>query len=178
MSKNIEKYIPHIHHAAQFFNEHFVNKYVIYSTKNHEITIRFIRSNFMHLCGIKYQLGARKFFDDALENKLKKDRMLIKNDGTTYLKLSLLKDISSLITENISLTGNATYLHLKFDHALRTKRQILALTLLNEDFLFIPISLLNLTSIQNFPNGSPIIQLKSIDLSTREEKIYFTSSPQ
>ncbi|MBC6316442.1 PBECR4 domain-containing protein [Listeria grandensis] len=55
-----------------FFTEHFVNKRVIYFYKEkHEIkqfSIYMVKTNFMHLCGMKYRGGAASFYHD-IQNK-------------------------------------------------------------------------------------------------------------
>lgn len=54
---------------------------------------------------------------------------------------------------NIRLTDCANYLNLSFDSALRTNKQIIALTLKNEkENTYYPNSFLNLKSIKDFPN--------------------------
>ncbi|SSX47822.1 Uncharacterised protein [Pasteurella bettyae] len=49
-----------------------------------------------------------------------------------FLKLSLLKSVNSLLSPEITLTEGAIYLNLHFDKALRTKKQIFALTLIKQ----------------------------------------------
>ncbi|HDR1545282.1 TPA: hypothetical protein QB469_002331, partial [Pasteurella multocida] len=151
------RYIDIIEDAAKFFNNHFINKKVIYKTKNQEISIIFKRSNFMHLCGIRYVDGATEFFKAAISGKLALSKMSVKSDGTTFLKLSLLKSVNSLLSPEITLTEGAIYLNLHFDKALRTKKQIFALTLINNHHIFIPQSLLNLRSMNEFPYGDKVI---------------------
>ncbi|ARU66464.1 hypothetical protein BTV20_03780 [Histophilus somni] len=64
-----------------------------------------------------------------------------------------------LINPEITLSSGAIYLNLSFDKALRTKTRVFALTLINDDHLFIPQSLLNLRTMNNFPKGDKIIVL-------------------
>ncbi|HDL5530390.1 TPA: hypothetical protein PXD75_002071, partial [Mannheimia haemolytica] len=55
--ERLKKYINDIENAAFFFETHFINKEVVYSTDDENISIIFKRSNFMHLCGVKYDDG-------------------------------------------------------------------------------------------------------------------------
>ncbi|MCQ9628664.1 MULTISPECIES: PBECR4 domain-containing protein [Pasteurellaceae] len=167
------RYINLIEEAAKFFNDHFINKKVIYRTENQEITVIFKRTNFMHLCGIRYTDGAAKFFRAAISKKLDLSKMGVKDDGTTFLKLSLLQSVKFLLSAEISLADRAIYLHLHFDKALRTKKQIFALTLINDEHIFVPQSLLNLKSMNEFPHGDKVISIKSIHLQDNTEKVYF-----
>lgn len=65
----LRRYISIIYNSADFYDKHFVNKTIIYTTKNNKIELTARRDNFMHLCGILYIEGPRKFFNDALESK-------------------------------------------------------------------------------------------------------------
>lgn len=170
--ERLKKYINDIENAALFFENHFINKEVVYSTDEENISIIFKRSNFMHLCGIKYDDGAREFFYAAINNRLDINKIKVKSDGTTFLKLSLLKSINFLLSSEITLTDNAIYLNIAFDKALKTKKQVFALTLINNNHSFIPQSLLNLKNINDFPNGKVIKSIKSIHLQSRKETIY------
>ena len=44
-------------------------------------------------------------------------------------KLQVLGSIEELLGKHVHLTGSGRYLYLEFDYALRTRKQILALTL-------------------------------------------------
>ncbi|MCW9718089.1 PBECR4 domain-containing protein [Avibacterium sp. 21-599] len=151
--EKLKRYINDIENAAIFVEKHFINKEVIYSTNTENISIIFKRSNFMHLCGIKYNDGANEFFNAATNHKLDLKKIKVKKDGITFLKLSLLKSIEYLLSSEIILTDNAIYLHIAFDKALKTKKQIFSLTLKSNNAFFVPQSLLNLKQMNNFPNG-------------------------
>lgn len=171
--EKLKRYLIDIKFAANFFNTHFIGKEVIYQSKTQTLSLKFQPHHFLHLCGLKYQYGAKQFFKAVLENKLDLSKISVKPDGTTYLKLSLLKHIDLLISHDIQITGNAFYLHLKFDNAIKTNKLIFALTLTldNHQELY-PNSLLDLKKMNNFPSGEKVIGIKSIDLSNNHEKTY------
>ncbi|AWW57153.1 hypothetical protein C4O87_01080 [Pasteurella multocida] len=77
-----------------------------------------------------------------------------------------------LINPEITLSSGAIYLNLSFDKALRTKTRVFALTLINDNHLFIPQSLLNLRTMNDFPKGNKIIGIKSVHLEDKTEIIY------
>lgn len=170
--KKFEYLLTHIESAAVFLNKHFINKEMIYSTNNESISLIFKRSNFMHLCGIQYSEGASEFFNLALIKQIDLSKIFIKTDGTTFQKLSVLSSINSLLTSDITLTEGAFYLNLSFDKALKTRKKVFALTLVNNDNTFIPLSLINLKFINNFPNGNKVTHIKSIHLQDSTEIIY------
>lgn len=170
--KKFEYSLEHIRNAANFFKDHFLSKEMIYSTEKGTTSVIFKRSNFMHLCGIQYEAGATEFFNLALLKQIDLNKVLIKNDGTTFQKLSVLSSIDFLINPDITLSSGAIYLHLSFDKALRTKTKVFALTLINDDHLFVPQSLLNLRFINDFPKGEKVIGIKSVHLEDKTEIIY------
>lgn len=170
--EKLKKYLNDIEEAAIFFEKHFVNKKVIYSTQTESISVIFKRSNFMHLCGVKYTDGANEFFNAAISHNLALNKIKIKKDGTTFLKLALLKSVNFLLSTDITLTDGALYLNVAFDKALKTPKQIFALTLINHHHSFIPQSLLSLKRINHFPNGKKIIGIKSVHLQNQTEFIY------
>lgn len=70
------------------------------------------------------------------------------------------------------MSSGAIYLNLSFDKALRTKTKVFAITLINDEHLFIPQSLLNLRAMNNFPKRDKIIGIKSVHLEDKTEIIY------
>ena len=115
----------------------------------------------MHLCGIKYEKGAASFFTDALNKNIDENSIYIKKDGTTFQKLQVLPQFKELIGKNVRVTRGYKYLLLSFDYALRTNKEILALTLIdriNSDV--IPQSLLNLHSMKKFKKKKKVIKIE------------------
>ena len=55
--------------------------------------------------------------------------------------------------KHVHLTGSGRYLYLEFDYALRTRKQILALTLKETSKKIVPQSLLDLKRKTVFPKG-------------------------
>lgn len=169
--KKLQKYVKDIEGAAHFFQRHFIGKEMIYSTASQSISIKFEAHHFSHLCGIKYEDGAKQFFKAVMSKKL--DLSKAKINKTTELKLIVLKSINFLISEQVQLTENAFYLHLDFDKAIKTNRLVFALTLkFNDRNELFPNSLLNLKTMKNFPKGEKIISIKSIDLLDGTETVY------
>lgn len=163
-SNEVQKYIPDIENAAKFFEEHFVNKELIYSSKEQSISIKFKRHQFMHLCGITYLDGSNEFFNAALAKKLDIKKMKMKTDGSTQLKLSILRSINFLISDQIQLTNEGIYLKLRFDKGLRTNKLLFALTLkFDGSKELYPNSLLKLKN-KDFPIGKKVISVKAISL--------------
>lgn len=78
-----------IYDNADFYSKHFVNKTIIYTTKNKKIELTARRDNFMHLCGVAYIDGPRKFFNDALDQKnTYKKRWVYLSKITNYESIS------------------------------------------------------------------------------------------
>lgn len=87
----LRRYISIIYNSADFYDKHFVNKTIIYTTKNNKIELTARRDNFMHLCGISYIEGPRKFFNDALDRKVQLKKILIKKRWLYFSEITSFK---------------------------------------------------------------------------------------
>jgi hypothetical protein len=166
--------IPLLNKIANYFKDYFFGKKVVYCTYNKKVAVYFSESNFMHLCGLYYSRGTKNFFLDCLDNKLKVSSILVKKDGTTFQKLAILNFITELTSPHVRLTGSGRYLYLEFDYALRTKKQILALTLIDTSKKIVPQSLLNLKKKREFPKGESVIKIYAVDFYNGKELIYYS----
>ena len=166
--------IPSLYKIAKYFKDNFFGKKVVYCTRNQKISVYFSESNFMHLCGLHYSRGAKNFFLDCLDKKLDVSSLVVKKDGTTFQKLAILNSVTELTSPHVRLTGSGRYLYLEFDYALRTKKQILALTLKDTSKKIVPQSLLDLKKKRDFPKGEDIIKIYAVDFYTGKEWIYYT----
>lgn len=170
---SIKRHIKDIYTAAQFYETVFINKKVMFYTKNTVITVTASTTNFMHLCGILYLRESRNFFKDVQDKKIDLSKILVKKDGTTFQKLQVLNSFPELISGNVRLTNHSHFLLLDYDYALRTSKQILALTLLNRNANVIPQSILNLHKMKKFDKGDPVIKIESQEFNSEESKILF-----
>ena len=170
---NLKRYYQNLHEAATFFENYFVNRIVTYYTLNRKVNVYFSKSNFMHLCGIKYKSGSISFFNDCLYHNISVDEISIKNDGTTIQKLQVLGAISEIIGMYVRLTGKGQFLHLDFDYSLRTNKQILALTLTGSQHKTVLNSLLGLKFKSIFPVGEPVVAIISKKYNSDKITIYY-----
>ena len=166
--------IPSLYKIAKYFKDNFFGKKVVYCTRNQKVSVYFSESNFMYLCGLYYSRGAKNFFLDCLDKKLDVSSLLVKKDGTTFQKLAILNSVTELTSSHVRLTGSGRYLYLEFDYALRTKKQILALTLKDTSKKIVPQSLLDLKKKRDFPKGEAVIKIYAVDFYTGKEWIYYT----
>ena len=163
-----------LYKIAKYFKDNFFGKKVVYCTRNQKVSVYFSESNFMHLCGLYYSRGAKNFFLDCLDKKLDVSSLLVKKDGTTFQKSAILNSVTELTSSHVRLTGSGRYLYLEFDYALRTKKQILALTLKDTSKKIVPQSLLDLKKKRDFPKGEAVIKIYAVDFYTGKEWIYYT----
>ena len=166
--------IPSLYKISKYFKDNFFGKKVVYCTRNQKVSVYFSESNFMHLCGLYYSRGTKNFFLDCLDKKLDVSSLLVKKDGTTFQKLAILNSITELTSPHVCLTGSGRYLYLEFDYALRTRKQILALTLIDTSKKIVPQSLLNLKKTREFPKGESVIKIYAVDFYNGKELIYYT----
>ena len=169
----LQRFLIQLHFAAVFFKKNFVGKVMYYHTESNVVEVYFSPTNFMHLCGIYYQKGPGSFFDDCLANHISIDQVSIKKDGTTMQKLQVLGAVQELVGTFVCLTGSGKYLRLEFDYSLRTRKQILALTLKDTQSKIVPQSLLILKSKEVFPKGDPVTCIYSKSSLGEELKQHF-----
>ena len=165
----ITRQLNAIYKAADLLKEEFVGKKVTYVGENSTVSIIFSITNFMHLCGIHYRRGAALFFQNALDRKINLQDIKIKIDSTTFLKLQVIGSVSLLLDKEISIVGRGIYSSLRYDSAIRTRKKILALSLMQNGLNYVPISLLNLTSKEIGP-GQKVTCIFSEDLISGEVK--------
>lgn len=164
------RHLNAIYHAANTLQDNFIDKKLSYVCETSTITIVFSATNFMHLCGIEYHRGTASFFRDSLDKKLSLPHIKIKNDGTTFQKLQVVRCIEMLLDKNISIVGSGVYSYLKYDAAIRTRKKIVALSLKQEASAYVPISLLNLAT-KEVGSGKKVIRIISEDLTFGEVSI-------
>jgi hypothetical protein len=174
-SIQIKRYLNVIYTAVDILQNEFIDKKISYIGEESTISIVFSASNFMHLCGIEYRRGTQLFFQDALDKKIKLEDINIKVDGTTFLKLQVLGSIDLLLDEKIAIVGQGIFSSLRYDAAIRTRRKILALSLMQEGSTYVPISLLNLTQKELGP-GQKVICILSENLTSGEVTVIFENS--
>ncbi|PKE06058.1 hypothetical protein CW676_09885 [Macrococcoides caseolyticum] len=127
----------------------------------------------MHLCGLDYKGGSNKFFNACLNEKLEINNIKVKTDGTSFQKLRVVNQIEDIFKMPSQLASSGTFLNLKFDSAIRTKKQIAAITLLNDRTTYVPQSLLNLKSMKNFPSSKNVICIYTEDMDDKNINILF-----
>lgn len=121
----------------------------------------------MHLCGVKYIDGSTIFYKDVLNNKIDVSKVLIKADGTTFQKLQVIANLKDLVSGHVQLVAHQHFLYLEFDYALKTNKRILALTLIDRNYVIRPQSILNLKNTNKRLKGENIIRIESEDLKTK-----------
>lgn len=163
-------YFKDINLVAGYLQKEFVNNTIFVKTKTEQLGLNLNKSNYMHLCGALYQRGAKNYFEDALSNKLDLASMLIKKDGSTFSKLSMLGLIPNFFDEKLELTHSGKYLYLQFDHSIRTSSQRFAIALRDRGTISYPVSFLNLRYEQGFPHGQKIETIYAVNKQTHRIK--------
>lgn len=146
--------------TAQLYEENLLDKYITYiyreNNRRKEIEIFCGKENFMHLCGVKsyaYFDGinskrAKEFFNHCINGAIEFKRCEIKSRQEVVQKLNALKNLADLVSPKAKMCGSGNYNYLKFDNAVRTNKQILALTFSqNRKYLFYPSSSINLRDL-------------------------------
>lgn len=161
------KYIPDIINFAIFYKENLIDKEITYSSKNHSLSVKFDKSNFLHLIGISYVHGAEKFFDDSSENKIDRTAIRFKDGNESFrLKLQVIAQCTSLLELPIYINdrwiiGNANY-----DGSI-IKNKIYMIGLKDvTPFTKKPMSLINITT-QPVHKYETVTQIRIKDVNTK-----------
>ncbi|EAE1273805.1 hypothetical protein Y229_14775 [Listeria monocytogenes] len=104
-------------------------------------------------------------------NQLNTNLVQLKSDGTSKQKLDALKMIEELINPHVRVCETGRYLHLSFDRAVRSNKNLIALTFTSDQSRFIPNSLLNLKSSKQtgFPISYEVIHIFKIPNNLKEK---------
>lgn len=140
------------------------------------------KQNFMHLCGIHYhdpksgdKVSATKFYDLLRENKINIKGIVKKQPAEQ--KLQVIHQLNDLTTCNLRIIDKQTiYLKLVFERAIRSRRQVFALTLTSKSDTdhYVPCSLLNLKTGQkgkHIDKGHAVHCIYSVDVHTKDIQI-------
>ena len=146
--------------AISLRHDQVLSHYVVYQTDVTRVQLQFLPRNFMHLCGLNYDRGARTFFRDLINNHLDLEKVWIRKDRTTFQKLSVISVLPNLFSKNVRLVGRGEYLYLSYDYAVRTRPAIIGLALRYNQRTHncYPVSLLNLKLEKNFPKGDRVLE--------------------
>ena len=173
--------------------EQIVNKEIHYiykkNDKYHEIILKAKKNGFMHLCGLNYRdpktnkvVQPSHFYSLVKSKKISPSHLVEKKDGTTILKLKVIENLKDLLTANIGIIDNqVTFSNLNFDKAIRSRKQIFALTLTEEKKgtgIYVPVSLLNLKTDKS-NSVKTIYEVHCIFSKSRnEEDFYYYESEE
>ena len=80
------------------------------------------------------------------------------------------------IGRHVQLADNGHFLYFNFDYAIRTQKQPLALSLVDNNNRLFPQSPLDLKKIKHFPIGDSVTHIYAIDLQTKETFTYFSKA--
>ena len=149
----LNTYTETLKEIATFYKNELSNGNIIYAFKQDnkikEFIVKYGRENFAHLTGLKFdRKSAKEMLEDLVAGKTEQNAILLKNDGTTFQKLSVLEKAKELIgTDAVVLNklSNVQSKRLKFSEALRTEDSQMLMAL--KDFeaeIYRPYSLINL----------------------------------
>ncbi len=102
--------IKEIVECAKIYNDNLNNKNLLFIYKENEklnyIETKFLKSNFFHLTGLESKnINPNYFYEKCLNNKISENDIELKKNGTTILKLSVLRNLM-YINKNAKLIGN------------------------------------------------------------------------
>ncbi len=96
--------------SVKIYNENLLNKNLLFIYKDNKkfsyIETKFLKSNFYHLTGLESKnINPKFFYEKCLNNKIKENEIKIRKDGTTMLKISVLRSLMN-IHKNAKIIGD------------------------------------------------------------------------
>lgn len=178
---------------GQVSYETILNKEIHYIYKKNgqyrELVLKAKKNGFMHLCGIESYLDPKTkravspshFYELVKSDNISPSHLVIKTDGTTTLKLNVIKYLNELLNHKIRVIDDQVIFYdFSFDRGLRTGREIFALALVESGkYVYSPYSLLNLkapnTNTRPLTTTYPVHSIFIRTIRGDEEVIYRSS---
>lgn len=169
--------------AYSFFQATFIGHRMCYeysvnnSVKLVEISMS--KRNFAHICGIHYAYGAQNFVRDLQGHHISEKNVLFaERKEIVEYKSQAMENLKLLISPGVRITDSGHFLNLCFDHALRSQKDLLALTLTNGNpGIYIPNSLINLhyskSNSKSLKHSYEVHSVFSISNRTHSKYVYF-----
>ena len=90
-----------VHECAVIYKENLLGKNVLFLSLNENkisdyFECLFLARNFQHLTGVSSAITGANFFHAALNSRLSENNLWLEKDGTTELKLSILKKLMNI----------------------------------------------------------------------------------
>ena len=143
-SIKLMSYFDELRHTASFLRNNITNKKILYVSDDREICLIFKESNFMHLTGIKYIDGPKVFFNACIGGRLDIDKVRVKVDNTTFLKLDVIGSIKDMLSiESVRLTSDGKIGQVYYDAGIRSNKMIYFISLKEKEQIYIPTSLIH-----------------------------------
>lgn len=138
-----------------------------------KFTLNISNNDFAHLCGIKYDNGNKNFGKDLLGNRLDWNKVYIKSDGTTSLKLAVISSIHLLFTVQSRIESGGKNLNLVYDKLIRTNKEILGLGCKQLSVeKIVPLSLLNLKTLNRNEKSVQRYKILCVIKKDRQTNLY------
>ena len=109
--QDLKKLCKTIHEAAQLYKNNLVGKDFLYVFDNRFIECRFRIDNFKHFTGVESTLSAKRFYQNALANKLSYNQVYFSKNHPYDLakkKLKHIRNISTVLTSESIMLENIT----------------------------------------------------------------------
>jgi len=162
-----------IHNCAVAYKNNLLGKNVMFAASKDDISqifeTKFLPSNFKHLTGIITNLNSNRFFEAAVNNKLKESEINFARDGTTQKKLNILYPLMR-IHEIAKMAGNFESANkvLLTDKVAGTVTAVMGFV--KDDYYYVPNTVIK-EDIRQI-TGKPTLSIIAIFIKTDKEDSY------
>ena len=133
--------------------------------------MKFHGMNIPHLFGLYQPGGASRLWSDLKSHSLRTDKVYVKKDRSTLLKIAAMQSIQELFEGECRLTRSGFYQKVRFERGLRTSKMILMVGFDHDgEGIAYPKTALNLKRL-SVEKGEAVKTIYTQDKKTKEIKI-------
>lgn len=161
------KYESAIYAAADYIQEKLIDKDIIVKTDKKNLMLRLQGRNIPHLFGLYQEGKVTDLWQSLKKHSLKFDKLYIKKDKSTFLKIEAMQSIQELFEGECRLIGNGIYQKVNFERGLRTNKLILMIGFDSDNQgIAYPKTALNIKRIK-VEKGEKVKTIYTVDRSTK-----------
>lgn len=165
------KYEKILYQSVDYIQGNLIDKDITIETNRTKLNLNFRGMNVPHLFGLYQPGGSSRLWADLKKHSLRVDKIYVKRDRSTLLKISAMQSIQELFEGECRLTKSGVYQKVRFERGLRTSKLILMVGFDHDgNGVAYPKTALNLKRL-NVEKGEIVKTIYTQDKKTKEIKI-------
>jgi len=156
--------------SVDYLAEKLIGREVFVRTKSQTISFKIAGKNVPHLLGLLQEGPQEALWKDLKRHNLRKDRLFIKQDGSTFLKIAAMSHTQEMLEVSSRLCKAGRLLNVRFDAGVRTSKMILMIGLENiSPGKYVAITALESHKLK-LPKSEEILEIYTLKRGIPEDK--------